>query len=48
MPIIKTFSVVFIEFWRGVPLITVLFMSVGDAAAVPPEPGNNSTSSCAR
>ena len=27
MPIIKTFSVVFIEFWRGVPLITVLFMS---------------------
>ena len=27
MPIIKTICVVFIEFWRGVPLITVLFMS---------------------
>jgi len=27
MPIVKSFSVVFIEFWRGVPLITVLFMS---------------------
>lgn len=27
MPIAKSFSVVFIEFWRGVPLITVLFMS---------------------
>jgi general L-amino acid transport system permease protein len=27
MPIIKSFSVVFIEFWRGVPLITVLFMA---------------------
>ena len=27
MPIIKAFSVIFIEFWRGVPLITVLFMS---------------------
>ena len=27
LPIIKTFSIVFIEFWRGVPLITVLFMS---------------------
>jgi general L-amino acid transport system permease protein len=27
MPIIKTFCVVFIEFWRGVPLITVLFMA---------------------
>jgi len=27
LPIIKTFSVIFIEFWRGVPLITVLFMS---------------------
>ncbi|MBI1386219.1 MAG: ABC transporter permease subunit [Rhizobiales bacterium] len=27
MPIIKTFCVGFIEFWRGVPLITVLFMS---------------------
>ena len=27
MPIIKMFSIVFIEFWRGVPLITVLFMS---------------------
>lgn len=27
MPIVKAVSVVFIEFWRGVPLITVLFMS---------------------
>ena len=27
MPIVRLFSVVFIEFWRGVPLITVLFMS---------------------
>jgi general L-amino acid transport system permease protein len=27
MPIIKSFCVIFIEFWRGVPLITVLFMA---------------------
>ncbi|WP_043531021.1 amino acid ABC transporter permease [Litchfieldella xinjiangensis] len=27
MPIVKSFSVIFIEFWRGVPLITVLFMA---------------------
>jgi len=27
MPIVKSASIVFIEFWRGVPLITVLFMS---------------------
>ena len=27
MPVVKTFSIVFIELWRGVPLITVLFMS---------------------
>ncbi len=27
MPIIKILSIVFIEFWRGVPLITVLFMA---------------------
>jgi general L-amino acid transport system permease protein len=27
MPIVKTFSVIFIEAWRGVPLITVLFMA---------------------
>ena len=27
MPIVKAFSVVYIEFWRGVPLITVLFMA---------------------
>lgn len=27
MPIVKSVCVVFIEFWRGVPLITVLFMS---------------------
>lgn len=27
MPIVKSVSVIFIEFWRGVPLITVLFMA---------------------
>jgi general L-amino acid transport system permease protein len=27
MPVVKLVSVIFIEFWRGVPLITVLFMS---------------------
>lgn len=27
LPIVKVASVVFIEFWRGVPLITVLFMA---------------------
>ena len=27
MPIVRSVCVVFIEFWRGVPLITVLFMS---------------------
>jgi len=27
LPIIRLVSVIFIEFWRGVPLITVLFMS---------------------
>ena len=27
MPVVKLLSVIFIEFWRGVPLITVLFMS---------------------
>jgi general L-amino acid transport system permease protein len=27
LPIVKTFSIAFIELWRGVPLITVLFMS---------------------
>ncbi len=27
MPIVKSLCIVFIEFWRGVPLITVLFMS---------------------
>ncbi len=27
MPAIKLFSIIFIEFWRGVPLITVLFMA---------------------
>ena len=27
LPIFKIFSTVFIEFWRGVPLITVLFMA---------------------
>lgn len=27
MPAVSLFSVVFIEFWRGIPLITVLFMS---------------------
>jgi general L-amino acid transport system permease protein len=27
MPVVRLFSVIFIEVWRGVPLITVLFMS---------------------
>ncbi|MCB1483009.1 MAG: amino acid ABC transporter permease [Rhodobiaceae bacterium] len=27
LPIVRLISVIFIEFWRGVPLITVLFMS---------------------
>ena len=27
IPLIRTFSVAFIEFWRGVPLITVLFFA---------------------
>ncbi len=27
LPVVKTLSVVFIEFWRGVPLVTVLFMA---------------------
>lgn len=27
MPIVRLLSVMFIEFWRGVPLITILFMS---------------------
>ncbi len=27
MPVVRMASVIFIEFWRGVPLITVLFMS---------------------
>lgn len=27
MPLIRLFSVMFIEFWRGIPLITVLFMA---------------------
>ena len=27
MPVIKSFSIVYIEFWRGVPLVTVLFMA---------------------
>lgn len=27
MPVVKAFCVIFIEFWRGIPLITVLFMA---------------------
>jgi general L-amino acid transport system permease protein len=27
MPMVKLFSVIFIEFWRGVPLVTVLFFA---------------------
>ena len=27
MPIVRLVSIIFIEFWRGIPLITVLFMS---------------------
>lgn len=28
LPVVKMLSVIFIEFWRGVPLVTVLFMAV--------------------
>ena len=27
LPVARTLSIIFIEFWRGVPLITVLFMA---------------------
>ncbi|TPW32983.1 amino acid ABC transporter permease [Pararhizobium mangrovi] len=27
MPIVRLFSIIFIEFWRGIPLVTVLFMA---------------------
>lgn len=27
MPVIRTLAIIFIEFWRGVPLVTVLFMA---------------------
>ena len=27
LPVIKSLSIIFIEFWRGVPLVTVLFMA---------------------
>src|SRR5207237_6707824 len=27
LPVIRTLSVVFIEFWRGVPIITVIFLA---------------------
>jgi general L-amino acid transport system permease protein len=26
LPLVRTFSVIFIEFWRGVPIITVIFL----------------------
>jgi general L-amino acid transport system permease protein len=45
MPIIKLVSVIFIEFWRGVPLITVLFMSSVMLPLFLPE-GVSSTSCC--
>ncbi len=28
IPLIRIFSIAFIEFWRGVPLITVLFFAI--------------------
>lgn len=28
MPVLQSFSIIFIEFWRGIPLITVLFMAL--------------------
>ncbi len=34
MPIIRSICTVYIEVWRGVPLITVLFMAIGHATAV--------------
>jgi general L-amino acid transport system permease protein len=47
MPIVKSVSVVFIEFWRGVPLITVLFMSSVMLPLFLPE-GTHFDSCCAR
>ena len=27
MPVVRSFSIIYIEFWRGTPLITILFMA---------------------
>jgi len=35
LPVVRTFSILFIEFWRGVPLITVLFFCDLHAALFP-------------
>ena len=47
MPAIKLFSVIFIEFVRGVPLVTVLFMASVMLPLFVPEP-IRPTSCCAR
>ena len=42
LPVVRMLSVIFIEFWRGVPLITVLFMSsVMLPFFLPPDTRNN-------
>ena len=47
MPVVRLFSVIFIEFVRGVPLITVLFMASVMLPLFVPEAGRR-TSCCAR
>ena len=47
MPAVQAFSVIFIEFVRGVPLITVLFMASVMLPLFVPEHGRR-TSCCAR
>lgn len=34
MPVVRTLSIIFIEFWRGVPLIYRAIYVIRDAAAV--------------
>ena len=48
MPAVRLFSIIFIEFVRGVPLITVLFMASRHAASVHAAGHGRSTSCCAR
>ena len=48
LPVMRALCVAYIELIRGVPLISVLFMALGDAAAVPAGGRDRSTSCCAR